>query len=1117
MFFIFSSILFSNNIAQTLQCKATYNWIFGTNAGVTFMGSAQPSPSAITTSAMNMTEGCASISDENGNLLFYTDGINVWDASNTITPNGTGLAGGGISAQSSIIVPLPQNDSIYYIFTVKDWTTAQNGIGFNYSILNVNLPGNGTSANPLGDIDVNNKNIPIDSNVREQVTAIYHENCQDIWIVTHRGSKWHSSDKYLAYLLTPTGLNTTPIISSVGMTYYTSNRFGYLKPSHNGKKICTTLGRGANGSNFNGTTVELLDFSNSTGVVSNPIVIADNGSTVNAYSSEFSPDNNILYVVGFDGNFIDQYDLSSGIQSTIVASKTNVASGNAVKSCLQLGPDNKIYVARNGTNYLGVINDPNSLVNSNYIDQAVNLGSGSAKLGLPTFWKRQNAQIFSNVAICQGDSIFVGGAYQNTAGTYNDTTYGTSVCAGCDSILTTNLIINTPVTSSTNLTICDNQLPYSWNGLTFNATGSQSVTLTSSLACDSIATLNLTVNPSVTNTTNISICDNQLPYSWNGLTFNAAGSQSITLTNAFGCDSIETLNLIVNPILTNTTNLSICDNQLPYTWNGLTFNAAGSQSDTLSNAFGCDSIETLNLTVNALPVVDAGLDTTICDGDTVNLMVDSSFIFGPPVEQFTMTFDTAFSYSTINTNLTGNYYAVVSGTYSGNGPCELRDGAFWFYQGCQNITPISAFPWMWNGANPNTQATVPTTYNPNHEYYFYFTGGASQTFSFVEQQVAWYNDNFGSLSFEIYYLGNISWSNGVTTSANPVNPSQTTTYVVTGLSGSGCVATDTVMVFVNPTPNVTVLDQTICEGDTASLIALPDMAGGVYFWTPGGATTDTIFVSPFTTTNYSLDYSINGCSSSTANALLTVNPIPTADAGVDDTICEGDSFLLMANGPDQYIWNDSIPNNSYINYPIGSYSFVLEASINNCMNLDTMILDVLERPVSIIGSNVIEGYSVLLVDFTNSSSIVNSYEWNFDNGTTTIVNDQSPQSISFVDVGDYFVSLIASNGFCKDTSWLKITVLPYSVPSVFVPNVFSPNNDNVNDELQLTYENILEFNFNVYNRWGNLVYATKEVSDFWDGNIDGKEAKEGVYFYTYKGLGLNNAELSGNGFLTLLR
>ena len=464
--FIFS-IIFSNNIAQTtIQCKSTYNWMFGNYAGITFMGSTQPTPTAVSGSAMMMSEGCASISDEGGNLLFYSNGISVWDATNTTLPNGTGLAGGGISAQSSIIAPLPQDDSIYYIFTVKDWTTSQNGIGLHYSIVDLRLTGNGTSANPLGDVDINNKNIPIDTNVREQITAIYHENCQDIWIVTHRGSKWYSSDEYLAYLLTPSGLNTTPVISSVGMTYYTNNRFGYLKPSHNGQHLCTTLGRGGSGSNFNGTTVELLEFSNSSGVVSNPIVIADSGAIVNAYSSEFSPDNNILYVVGFDGSFINQYDLSSGDEDTIVASKTNVAIGNSTKSSLQLGPDNKIYVSRNNSNYLGVIDDPNSLLNCNYIDQGVNLGSGTAKLGLPTFWKRQYYQIFNETTICQGDSVFLGGTYQNTPGVYNDTTYGGSLCDSCDQIETTTLsFINVDVSvnnSSPTLTANALNATYQW-------------------------------------------------------------------------------------------------------------------------------------------------------------------------------------------------------------------------------------------------------------------------------------------------------------------------------------------------------------------------------------------------------------------------------------------------------------------------------------------------------------------------------------------------------------------------------------------------------------------------------------------------------------------------------
>ena len=125
-----------------------------------------------------------------------------------------------------------------------------------------------------------------------------------------------------------------------------------------------------------------------------------------------------------------------------------------------------------------------------------------------------------------------------------------------------------------------------------------------------------------------------------------------------------------------------------------------------------------SVVVSPQPSLTASSDTTICEGDTIDLMVDTAFINGPPVEQFTMTFDTAFSYSSINTNLPGTYYAVVSGTFSGNGPCELRDGGFWFYDGCQNINPIPAYPWKWNGANPNTQSQVPTSYNPNHIYHF---------------------------------------------------------------------------------------------------------------------------------------------------------------------------------------------------------------------------------------------------------------------------------------------------------------------------------------------------------------------------------------------------------------
>src|SRR5205814_2059491 len=200
--------------------------------------------------------------------------------------------------------------------------------------------------------------------------------------------------------------------------------------------------------------------------------------------------------------------------------------------------------------------------------------------------------------ICQNQLPYSwNGLTLNAAGTYSDT-LTSAACS--DSIATLILKVNAVLRDTTTQTICQNQLPYSWNGLTLNAAGTYSDTLTSAAGCDSVATLILKVNAVLRDTTTQTICQNQLPYSWNGLTLNAAGTYSDTLTSTAGCDSIATLILKVNAVLRDTTTQTICQNQLPYNWNGLTLNAAGTYSDTLTSAAGCDSIATLMLKVNAL-------------------------------------------------------------------------------------------------------------------------------------------------------------------------------------------------------------------------------------------------------------------------------------------------------------------------------------------------------------------------------------------------------------------------------------------------------------------------------------------------------------------------------------
>ena len=195
-----------------------------------------------------------------------------------------------------------------------------------------------------------------------------------------------------------------------------------------------------------------------------------------------------------------------------------------------------------------------------------------------------------------------------TAGTYNVTLKSQ---AGCDSIATLNLSVNTIVTSTTDVVICNNQLPYTWNGNTYSVAGTYKVTLTNQAGCDSIATLIITVGPALTSTTDITICTNQLPYTWNGNTYTAAGTYTVTLTSQTGCDSIATLNLTTGAVVTSTTDAVICTSQLPYTWNANTYSSAGTYSVTLVTASGCDSLATLNLAVS--PAITSTTNVVICN------------------------------------------------------------------------------------------------------------------------------------------------------------------------------------------------------------------------------------------------------------------------------------------------------------------------------------------------------------------------------------------------------------------------------------------------------------------------------------------------------------------------
>lgn len=335
-------------------------WYFGKNAGLDFRSGA---PVPLTDGALNTEEGCASISDPNGNILFYTDGIRVWNRNHQVMPNGTNLGGHRSSTQSAIIVPSPGSTTIYYIFTV-DELGRSNGLMF--SEVDMTLDGG------LGDI-TGTKNVQLAMRVTEKITAVEHANGSDIWVLAH--GRW--DDTFMAYLVTAAGVTTTSVDTNIGTNLFTSyikdQALGYLKASPDGSKI---------GAAFYLNAIEVYDFNSATGVLSNLRVASDDVQKT-YYGLEFSQNSQMLYVSNYQGE-LAQFDTAA---ADMAASKVLIYQKQGERlGGLQLALDGKIYMAHRRRPYLSVINAPdNPGPACNFVEGNINLAGRRSDLGLPPF------------------------------------------------------------------------------------------------------------------------------------------------------------------------------------------------------------------------------------------------------------------------------------------------------------------------------------------------------------------------------------------------------------------------------------------------------------------------------------------------------------------------------------------------------------------------------------------------------------------------------------------------------------------------------------------------------------------------------------------------------------
>lgn len=243
---------------------------------------------------------------------------------------------------------------------------------------------------------------------------------------------------------------------------------------------------------------------------------------------------------------------------------------------------------------------------------------------------------------------------------------------------------------------------------------------------------------------------------------------------------------------------------------------------------------------------------------------------------------------------------------------------------------------------------------------FNFTGSTFQmapTSSFVVAP----NTGCGSVTatFTNNSAGVVSqtWSFGDSTTSTVVNP-PTKTYSVPGtylislstISGNGCTDVSSQSITVKPQPTVTANNATACPGQPATVTATPSVNGGAYSWSPGGATTSSITVSPATTTTYTVTYTLNGCTA-TATATVTVrNATFTVNAGNDTTVCANQVIPLRTNvnpsGTYTYSWT---PSGSVANPTLGTTTATVAATTNfvvavtdtgGCVKSDTLLANV---------------------------------------------------------------------------------------------------------------------------------------------------------------------------------
>jgi len=736
-----------------------------------------------------------------------------------------------------------------------------------------------------------------------------------------------------------------------------------------------------------------------------------------------------------------------------------------------------------------------------------------------------------------GFSSNVGNATQANSTPAMTGTYTLIVSIGtCTASSTTNVVVNalpTPVPNS-NSPVCVGQTinftgtggtTYTWTGPSYtnitqnpsitNATaanaGTYSLTVTDANGCKNVATTNVVVNalptivvnsPTTCVNTTINLTSNGgTSYAWSGpnsfssaiqnpsipsAQLNMSGVYTVTVTNANGCVNTATTNVSVMPVPSPsiTSNSPVCvggtlnlfgSGGTTYSWSGPGYSgtnqnpvinnvtAAANGVYTLLETIGsCTASITYTVIINPLPVFNFTGSNVTCNGlsngtSTVNVTVGT----GP------------YNYNWSNGQTTQNATGLNAGTYS----CTVTDA-----NGCTNvsstqITQPSIFTVSINSATVSACAGVPINITANG------SGGTGP-----------YNYN---------------WVSGPSSSLYSVNQavSGNYNYVVNATDANNCPATANINLTFLPLPTVTATSATLCAGQSTA--ALTASGANTYVWQPGNITGSTYPFSGTQTTSITVVGTTNGCSN-TANTTVLVNPTPNANITTSTAKgCVPTCVTFSANGASNITSYNWILNGAGITGSVnGAYCFNAAAQYtlgltildsNGCTGTVVPVtVNVYPKPTADFNHAPIKPIvnQDPFVTFTDASwgTTIVAWNWYFMNTAQYTSTQQNP-TFSYTDPGTYPVALVVkSDKGCYDTLVRPIVVGEDF--GIYVPNAFTPNADGVNDIFQPKGFGVVKYELNIFDRWGEKVFATTTFDEGWDGTFQGRGkiiSEEGTY------------------------